>query len=112
MSAPAQRQAGQASIELVALLPLLAAVALAAAQVLAAGAAWVFAGHAAEAGAVAMLEGGPAADAARAAVPGWSREGVAVSIEGQAVRVALRPPTIFPALAGLLTAHAEAVAGP
>lgn len=112
MSGRSQRQAGQASVELVALLPLLAAVALAAAQVLAAGAAWVFAGHAAEAGAVAVLEGGPAAGAARAAVPGWSRDGVDVSVEGSAVRVALRPPTIFPALAELLTAHATAVAGP
>jgi hypothetical protein len=104
--------AGQASIELVAILPLLAAVALAAAQVLAAGAAWAFAGHAAEAGAIALLEGGAAPGAARAAVPGWSRERMAVTVEGGVVRVALRPPVLFPPLAGVLTAHAEAVAAP
>ena len=105
-------QRGQASIELVALLPLLAAVALAGGQVLAAGAAWAFAGHAAEAGAIAIVEGGAAPAAARNAVPGWSRDGMKVSVEGSIVRVALRPPTLFPALAGLLTAHATAVAGP
>lgn len=105
-------ESGQASIELVAVLPLAAAVALAAAQVLAAGAASSFAGHAAEAGAVAMLEGGAAVDAARAAVPGWSRDRMAVSVDGSVVRVALRPPTLFPALSDLLTAHATAVAGP
>ena len=105
-------QAGQATVELVAVLPLLAAVALAAGQVLAAGAASSFAGHAAEAGAVAILEGGAAGDAARAAVPGWSRGRMEVAVEGKTVRVALRPPTLFPPLAGLLTAHATAVAGP
>lgn len=104
--------AGQASIELVALLPLLAAVALAAGQVLAAGAAWAFAGHAAEAGAMAILEGGAAPAAARDAVPGWSHDEMEVNVDGSVVRVALRPPTLFPALAGLLTAHATAVAGP
>jgi hypothetical protein len=98
---------------MVAVLPVLAAVALAAGQVLAAGAASAFAGHAAEAGAMAVLQGGaPPAQAARAAVPGWSRDGLEVSVEGAVVRVALRPPTVFPALAGLLTAHATAVAGP
>ncbi len=105
-------QVGQATVELVAVLPVLAAVALAAGQALAAGAARTFAGHAAEAGAVALLQGGAAAEAARAAVPGWSRDGMSVAVDGRVVRVALRPPSIFPALAAALTAHSTAVAGP
>ncbi len=67
---------GQASVELVALLPLLVTVAVAAGHVLAAGAAHELAGHAAEAGAIAVLRGGgeaDARDAARAALPSWSR---------------------------------------
>lgn len=104
-------QRGQSTVELVALLPLLAAVVLAAAQVLLAGAAREFAGHAAEAGAVAMLEGGDAAKAAREAVPGWSRGRVEVRVRGGSIRVAIRPPSLVPPLAGLLVAHATARAG-
>src|SRR5438128_86231 len=100
MSSRASRSAaGQATVELVAMLPVLAAVGLAAAQALAAGAATAFAGHAAEAGAVAILEGGGATEAARAAVPGWSRDGISVAVERKVVRVSLRPPTLFPGLA-------------
>ena len=71
----ARRQRGQATVELVAMLPLLFVVAFAAAQLLMAGAAAEYAGHAAEAGAVALLEGRDAAAAARSAVPGWSQIG-------------------------------------
>jgi hypothetical protein len=99
-------------VELVALLPLLLAVALAAAQTLAAGAAAALAEHAAEAGAVALLEGGDPADAARAAIPGWSRSRMDVHVESRTVDVRLRPPSIFPGLADLLSSHATAVAGP
>ena len=61
---------GQASVELVALLPLAALVALAIGQLLAAGAARELAGNAAEAGAAALLQGGDPAAAARAALAG------------------------------------------
>lgn len=103
--------AGQASVEIVAMLPVLAAVALAAGQLLAAGAASELAAHAAEAGAVAVLEGEDPAGAARAAVPGWSRERVDVTVHGGDVAVTLAPPALHPSLARLLAAHAEASAG-
>jgi len=105
-------ESGQASIELVVLAPLLAAVVLAAAQLLAAGAAGELADHAAEAGAVAMLQNADPAQAARDAVPGWSRSRMTVRIEGRIVRVRMRPPSPIPGLADLLESRREADAGP
>jgi hypothetical protein len=105
-------EAGQATVELAVLAPLLVAVVLAAAQLLAAGAARVLADHAAEAGAVALLQGADPVDAARAALPGWSRDRVTVTVRGRRVRVRLRPPAPIAALGGLLTASREADAGP
>lgn len=102
---------GQATVELVAMMPLLFVVVFAAAQLLMAGAAAEYAGHAAEAGAVALLEGTDAVGAARAAVPGWSRSAIHVAVEGQTVRVAVKPPPLVPPLARLLTAHARAEVG-
>jgi hypothetical protein len=103
---------GQASIELAVLAPLLVVVALGAAQLLAAGAAAALADHAAEAGAVALLQGADPAAAARAAVPGWSRARMAVEVDGRRVRVRLRPRAPVSALGALLEARGEADAGP
>jgi hypothetical protein len=105
-------EAGQASVELVALAPLVVAVVLAAAQLLAAGAAAALADHAAEAGAVALLQGGDPAVAARSAVPGWSRSRMAVRVRGRRVRVRMRPPAPVSSLGALLEATREADAGP
>ena len=106
------RQSGQASIELVALVPLLLLVVLGAAQLLAAGAGRELADHAAEAGAVAVLQGGDAAAAARTAVPGWSSGRLDVAVQRRHVRVRLRPRAFLPALAELLESSGEADAGP
>jgi hypothetical protein len=103
---------GQASVELVALLPLAALIALAIGQLLAAGAARELAGNAAEAGAAALLQGGDPAAAARDALPGWSRERAAVHLAGRRVEVHVRPRTVIPVLAGRLEASAAADAGP
>ena len=103
---------GQASVELVALLPLLAAIALAVGQLLAAGLARELAGTAAQAGAMAVLQGGDPADAARDAIPGWSRDRADVAVSGREIAVTLRPPALVPGLAPLLSARAEASAGP
>lgn len=105
-------ETGQASVELVALAPLLAAAVLAVSQLLAAGAAQELADHAAEAGAVALLQRTDPATAAREAVPGWSRGRVDVRVQGQHVRVRVRPRSFLPALAELLEATGEADAGP
>jgi Flp pilus assembly protein TadG len=107
-----RREEGQATVELVALIPLMFLVALAVAQVLAAGLAREAAHHAAEAGAVAMLEGGDPARDARAAAPGWSRDRLTVTVVGRSVRVRVQPPALVPGVAGLLQADSTAAAGP
>src|SRR6476661_3589544 len=86
-------QRGQASVELVAALPALLLAALVALQLLAAGYALTLADGAAEAGALALASGASAAQAARAALPGWARDDVEVTIEGGRVTVRLRPPS-------------------
>jgi hypothetical protein len=104
---------GQATVELVAALPLAVFVALAAGQLLAAGAARELAGHAAEAGAVAILQGtGEPADASRDALPGWSKDRADVRVDGRRVRVRLRPFAVVPGLADRLSATVVADAGP
>lgn len=103
---------GQASVELVALLPLAVLIALAIGQLLAAGSARELAGNAAEAGAAALLQGTDPAAAARDALPGWSRERTTVHVAGRRVDVRVRPRTVVPVLAGRLDASATADAGP
>jgi hypothetical protein len=92
--------------------PLVVLVVLAAAQLLAAGAAGELADHAAEAAAVALLQGADPRAAARDAVPGWSRDRMSVRVDGRTVRVRLLPASPIPSLAELLEAHADADAGP
>jgi hypothetical protein len=106
------REAGQATIEVVGMLPLLALAGMAVLQLLAAGAAQEYAGHAAEAGAIALGEGHDARDAARDAIPGWSRRRLAVEVDGRRVEVRLRPPAIMGSVGDLLAAEATADAGP
>ena len=103
---------GQASVEVVALLPLLALVAAAVLQLLAAGVAAELADHAAEAGAVAILQQREPRAAVRDALPGWSRDRVAVAVRGREVEVRVRPPALTRALAEILAAKASADAGP
>jgi hypothetical protein len=107
-----RREGGQASVELVALLPLAALVALALGQLLAAGSARELAGNAAEAGAAALLQGSDPTAAARATLPGWSRERTTVHVAGRRVEVHVRPRTVVPLLAERLEASATADAGP
>ena len=103
---------GQASVELLGILPLALLIALAIAQLLAAGSARELAGNAAEAGAVALLEGADPAEAARNALPGWSRERAMVHVSHRRVEIRLRPRTVIPIVANHLEAYATADAGP
>lgn len=93
------------------MLPLVVLVAAAIMQLLAAGFAAELADHAAEAGAVAMLQQREPRSAVRDALPGWSRERVEVAIRGRKVEVRLRPPALTASLADLLAAEATADAG-
>jgi hypothetical protein len=108
----ARSASGQASVELVALLPLAALIALAIGQLLAAGSARELAGNAAEAGAAALLQGSDPTAAARDALPGWSRDRTTVHVAGRRVEVHVRPRTVLPLLAERLEASVTADAGP
>ena len=103
---------GQASIELVAALPALLLTAIVALQLLAAGYAMTLADGAAEAGALALASGDSAAEAARAALPGWAEEDVAVSVDGGTVTVRLLPPSPLHSLADRLAVTSTASARP
>ena len=105
-------QGGQSTVEVVGLLPVLAVAGMALLQLLAAGAAAEYAGHAAEAGAVAIVQGGDPEQAARKALPAWSERRVAVRVDGQRVQVRVQPPALITRLGSLLAATAEADAGP
>lgn len=103
---------GQATVELLAWFPLVVAVVLAAGSLLAAGAARELAGHAAQAGAVAVLQGDDPAAAARDALPGWSGKRVDVRVRDRVVRVRVAPPVPVRRLADVLATTATADAGP
>jgi hypothetical protein len=111
-STPHARSLGQSTVEVVGMLPLLAIVAFAALQILAAGLAAELADHAAEAGAVAILEGTDPHDAAKRAIPGWSGAHVDVAVHGKTVRVRVRPPAVVRSVGSLLASTAEAKAAP
>ena len=102
---------GQASVELVAALPALLLLALVVFQLLAVGYSVVLAGDAAEAGALALAGGADARQAARAALPGWSRARLTVNVTGDSVRVAMRPPSALAVLTRTLEVHASAAVG-
>ena len=102
---------GQASVEMLALLPLLLTATLACGQLLAAGHADEIARHASTAGAAALLQGRDAAQAARRALPGWARGRATVRVDGRRVSVRIVPRGPRP-LARLLEAHGGADAGP
>jgi hypothetical protein len=84
---------GQASIELLAGIPALALAGLIALQLLAAGYSLTLADGAAEAGAMALAAGRPAAPAVREALPGWARERIEVDVNRGRLTVRLRPPS-------------------
>jgi hypothetical protein len=104
------RESGQATVELVAAIPVLLLAGLLALQLLAAGYAMTLADGAAEAGALALAAGSPAARAARAALPGWADDDSEVRVRGGEVTVRLIPPSPFPSLAAHLAVTSSAFA--
>ena len=105
------QESGQATVELVALLPLVLAVALTAATVLAGQAASEQAGQAAEAGAIALIHGNDARAAARSAIPDSTRGRTDIEVDGSRITVTLRPRLPLGFLATALEATATADAG-
>jgi hypothetical protein len=102
----------QASVELLAGLPLLLLAALACLQLLATGYALTLADGAAEAGAIAVAAGEPAERAVEEALPGWAGERVEVEADGGRVTVRLRPPTPIGAISRALEVSSSAWARP
>lgn len=103
---------GQATVELVAALPALLLAGLIALQLLATGYALTLADGAAEAGALALATGNPAADAVHRALPAWAEDEVEVTVRGGRVTVRLRPPAPLRAIADRLTVTSSAAARP
>jgi len=106
----ARAEDGQATVELVAAIPALLLAALISLQLLAAGYAMTLADGAAEAGALALAEGGSATEAVRDSLPGWAKDDVSVAVSGEEVSVRLRPPSPFGAIADHLTVTSSASA--
>jgi hypothetical protein len=92
---PRPSEAGQASVELVALLPALVLCAALAVQALAAGWALWAAGNAARAGARAEHVGADGEAVARRALPGRLRDGALVRVD-DGVRVRVPVPALLP----------------
>jgi hypothetical protein len=114
-TSPIRSNDGQASIEILGLLPLVALIALAAFTVIAAHAAGEQAGEAAEAGALVVLQGGEdPRTAAKRAVPERMRSRTTITVTGTRVHVRVRPRLILPipGLADHPAGEAEATAGP
>jgi hypothetical protein len=105
---------GQASVELVALLPLLAMIGLIVFSLVLAHTADEEAGQAAEAGALALMQGGDPHAAARDALPSAVRATATIAVEGRRVHVRVRPrlPLPAPLIASYLTGDARTDAGP
>jgi hypothetical protein len=99
---------GQASLELLGVLPVVLLVAVAGVQLLAVGYASILAGNAAEAGALALAGGADAQAAVHEALPGWSRARARVDVDDGRVAVWLRPPSLLAALEERLEVAAEA----
>ena len=100
---------GQASVELVVAAVALMIAALAVFQVLAAGRLASIADGAAEAAAIAVVNGRDPRDAARAASPGWARSRVRVSERKGHVTVTLAAPAVLRIVPGPVRVRAEAV---
>jgi hypothetical protein len=106
---------GQASVEVIGLLPLVALIALIAFTVIASHTAGEQAGEAAEAGALVLLQGGADPRAAAAdALPETARKRATITITGRRVHVRVRPllPLPIPGLPDRLAGEAHADAGP
>ena len=99
-------ESGQASLETVAVLPVFIVVALLIWQIVLVGMTFVFAGHAARAGARALAVGDPVVAAAKSGVPGAWKDGVTVQESpedqgSQSVSVKVPVPLLLPGLMSL-----------
>ena len=105
---PARDESGQASVELIAAIPALLLAGLVAFQLLVTGYSMTLADGAAEAGAMALAAGRPAAPAVREALPRSAGDRVDLHVEGGRITVGLRPPAPVESLARRLEVSSSA----
>ena len=103
---------GQATVELIAAIPLVALAGAIAFQLLLAGYALTLTDGAAEAGALALASGRPARAAVEGSLPGWAAERAEVVVDGGEVTVRLRPPSLLPVVGDALAIESRGYARP
>ena len=103
---------GQATVELLAAIPLLLVVAAIALQLLLAGYALTLADGAAEAGALALAAGRPAKSAAEESLPAWAEDRAEIAVRGGEVTVRLAPLSLLTAMADHLVVTSNSYARP
>jgi hypothetical protein len=103
---------GQATVELLAAIPLLLVAGAIALQLLLAGYALSLADGAAEAGALALAAGRPARRAAEGALPEWAEDKAEITVRGGEVTVRLAPPSLLAAMAERLVVTSNSFARP
>ncbi|HEX4463143.1 MAG TPA: hypothetical protein VH042_00700 [Solirubrobacterales bacterium] len=103
---------GQATVELIAAIPLLLIAGAIALQLLLTGYALTLADGAAEAGALALAAGRPAKSAAQESLPSWAGERAEIAVRGGEVTVRLVPPSLLAAVADRLAVTSSSFARP
>ncbi len=106
------RECGQATVELLASIPLLLIAGAVALQLLLVGYALTLADGAAEAGALALAAGRPAKVAVEKSLPSWTEHGVEVAVRGGEVTVRLAPPSLLAAVGERLAVTSSSYARP
>jgi len=106
------REAGQATIEMLAAIPLLLVAVAVALQLLLCGYALTLADGAAEAGALALAAGRPARPAVEDSLPAWARSRTEIAVRGGEVTVRLRPPSLLGPIADRLAVTSRSYARP
>ena len=103
---------GQATVELIAAIPLLLLAGVIALQLLLAGYSLTLADGAAEAGALALAAGRPARSAAEDSLPSWAADRAEIAVSGGEVTVRLAPPSLLAAVADHLAVTSESFTRP
>src|SRR4051812_24743996 len=103
---------GQATVELLAAIPLLLVAGAIALQLLLTGYALTLADGAAEAGALALAAGRPAKSAAEGSLPAWAGDKAEITVRGGAVTVRLAPPSLLAPVGDHLAVTSSSFARP
>jgi hypothetical protein len=107
-----KEERGQATVEMLAAIPLLLISGAIALQLLLAGYALTLADGASEAGALALAAGRPAKSAAEESLPAWAEDGADIAVHGGEVTVRLAPPSLLAAVGDHLAVTSSSYARP